>query len=66
VSDNILFGYEPESYVDVGGRSTSIGRYRGEILDGVRPDSRVGRSIRIYRLRDLAPGRAAGRVGGRL
>jgi hypothetical protein len=63
VSDNILFGYEPQTYVGVGGGFTSIGEYGPEILDGPRPYSRAGRSIRIYRLRDLARGRAAGRVG---
>jgi hypothetical protein len=53
VSENVLFGYESGICVQVAGARCSLDENEREILLRREPHTRVGRTIRIYRLRDL-------------
>jgi hypothetical protein len=53
VSQNILLGYDFRHGIRVGGRPSSLMAYHREALLGLAPRDRVGRTIRIYALKDL-------------
>jgi hypothetical protein len=55
VSANILFGYEAGHCIQVAGGHSSLSQDQREALLRLQPCARVGRTIRIYRLRDLPP-----------
>jgi hypothetical protein len=55
ISADILFGYEVEHCVTVAGADSSIDEYQRKIMLRQQPFAQVGRTIRIYRLRDLLP-----------
>jgi hypothetical protein len=53
VSQAILLG-DPMNYVRVGGKSSSLTEAQRETLLQIPPFDRVGRTIQVYRLRDLS------------
>lgn len=55
VSIDVIFGYEVGNCVRVKGVLSALSHGQCEILRAIRPYGRVGRTIRIYRIRDLAP-----------
>jgi hypothetical protein len=60
VSENVLFGYQPGICVQLAGGRGSLGENEREMLLLRQPQTRVGRTIRIYRLSDLPLGLTSG------
>jgi hypothetical protein len=53
VSEDVLFGYEPGICVQIAGGRCFMGEAEREALLRSEPFTRVGRTIRIYRMRDI-------------
>ena len=53
VSENILFGYDADICVSIDDDQSSLGLEQLNFLQTMTPFDRVGRTIRIYRYRDL-------------
>lgn len=53
VSEECLLGSNITNYVFIDNKTSQLSQYQCDVLLEVRPCDRVGRSIRIYRLRDL-------------
>jgi dolichyl-phosphate-mannose-protein mannosyltransferase len=58
VSENILFGYESDNCVDIGRARVYLDQNQRRAILRLRPFEWVGRTIRIYRLSDLASSHA--------
>lgn len=55
VGTGIVFGYEAEHCISIGGARSWLYKAQREVLRSYQPFDRVGRTIRIYRLVDLPP-----------